>query len=877
MTVGAGLRSWLPRVYRLAVLATVAWALSRSSAPLARPSPFSVTLAEARRIFPQAARFSTLRAPEGGRSVWNDQDELLGYLLTTAPLSDTVVGYTGPSNTLLALDRDGRVVYARLLSSGDTPAHVAAVERATRFWTQLTGWIPRTDPPPQPDAISGSTLTSLAIIEGVERRLTGETTARRFPQPLTWAEVRRLIPAAAHWEMTAERPGWLRIDDAQGRPCGFIVRTSPHADHNRGYRGPSESLVAIATDGATVTGVALRSSYDTPEYVERVRADDAFFRSLAGRSVANWAVLDFQAAGIEGVSGATQTSYAVADGLRRRFAADPFVTSTTVRTASGPDVLSTASLLSILVIALLLTFSRLRSHRTLRWIWNAVLVLVFAAWLGDLVSLALLAGWARQGIPAGTAPATIALVAVALLVPWTTRQPVYCQRICPHGAAQFWLGRWRRLHVPLPPRVQQVLSRLPALLLVGGAALAIVRPQFDLTWLEPFDAWVLGAAATVSAVVALTGLAASLVVPHAYCRFGCPTGALLKFVRGGGSLDRWRWRDATAGCVALAAVAAACWPASPATSSPSAFPQATDPTADNSPNQLQGRAFGTTWSIRFRAPVTDPGVGVAARTELERIESLLSHWRPESATAQFNSSETILDVEQPAELLRLVQQAQQISQRTDGAYDITVAPLIDAWGFGPRGPRAVPPSDAELAELLEAVGWEKLRVDSTAGTLRKLHPQLSLDLGSLLQGYAADQLAAQLRAQGYQEFLINVGGELLAQGVWTVAIENPWDPSRPLRTLRLENAGLATSGVYRSRRAAGTEHARFAHHLISPRTGQPYPVSAELCAVVAPTALEADAWATALLAIGPADGSRLAQEQGVTVIYETDDVTPDRP
>jgi thiamine biosynthesis lipoprotein len=253
----------------------------------------------------------------------------------------------------------------------------------------------------------------------------------------------------------------------------------------------------------------------------------------------------------------------------------------------------------------------------------------------------------------------------------------------------------------------------------------------------------------------------------------------------------------------------------------------------------------------------------AVAEELQRIESTLSHWRPESYTSQFNASETTLETEQPAELVGLVARSLELSRISGGVYDITVAPLVDAWGYGPSGEKAVPPTDEQIAELLGRVGYEKLAADTANNTLRKKHPQLQIDLGSLLQGYAADRIARVLDESGVKKYLIDVGGELFARDSWTVAIEDPRDPATPLRTLVLKDSGMATSGLYRATRQLGPTTA---HHLISPQTGRPIAATATLATVVAPTAVEADAWATALLAVGLPDALKLADEQQLSAL-----------
>jgi len=839
-----------PRLFRLAILAAVA-GLLYAAAIRPRP-PDNVSLAAAKTFFPKAERLSAGDPRLGGQTVLDEHGRTLGLVLTTSPHTDDIIGYAGPSNLLIALDASQRVIGVQLLASGDTQAHVDEVRKSDSFWKQFAGASPAAEPP-KVEGVSGSTLTSLAMAEAIERRLGGSVLSLRFPEPVTLIEVQTLFPAASRFTADDPRGGWHRAMDAQGQTLGYAVRTSPYTDNGRGYRGPTESLVAVGADGRTVVGFVMRRSYDTPEYVDRVRDDEGFRRLLAGRTIDEWSRIDFASEGIEGVSGATQTSFAVADGMRRRFAAD------VAAAGSGQSTLAIhPGLLAVIGGGLAMTFTPLRANRRLRIIWQGVLIVVFLFWLGDLVSLALLVGWARHGVPWQTAPSVVLLVAVALVVPWTTRRHVYCQQLCPHGAAQTWLGQFKRLHVRIPPAWQRWLSRFPAALLVVGLVLAMYFLTFDLAWLEPFDGWVLKGAAAVSAAIAVIGLIVSVFVPQAYCRYGCPTGELLRFAKSGGNHDRLQRRDLVAGGLVLLGATAVFGPG--LVTSPTTAPQQI---GTPSTNQFSGEAFGTTWSVKLRGQHDVAALRTAVAAELERIESTLSHWRPESYTSQFNASETTLETEQPAELVALVARSLALSRLSGGAYDITVAPLVDAWGYGPSGEKTAAPTDEQIAELLGRVGWEKLAADPANSTLRKGHPQLRIDLGSLLQGYAADRVAKVLDEAHVAEYLIDVGGELFARGSWQVAIEDPRDSARPLRTLVLKDGGMATSGLYR---AAKQLDSTTAHHLISPHTGRPIAATATLATVIAPTAIEADAWATALLAVGLPDALKLADEQELSVL-----------
>jgi polyferredoxin len=211
----------------------------------------------------------------------------------------------------------------------------------------------------------------------------------------------------------------------------------------------------------------------------------------------------------------------------------------------------------VLSCAVLMAFGKPEwRHRWKRPYQIALIVYVgFVA--GDLVAQKLLAGWTRAGVPWTTAPGVVLLVAAALFVPWATRVPFYCHQVCPHGAAQELIGRVRpkRWQWTLPAGVVRGLELLPVGLLLLTLVVAMLAVPLDLAGTEPFAAYIVRSAGWATLCVAGVGLVASLFVPQAYCRFGCPTGALLNFVRTRGATDKFSARDVAAlAFVALAVV-----------------------------------------------------------------------------------------------------------------------------------------------------------------------------------------------------------------------------------------------------------------------------------------------------------------------------------
>lgn len=822
------------RLFRLGVVVAAVlllhWAHDRVDDPAV---PFTVDDATA--VFPDAKRLGAKLDDLSAYIVHGPNDETLGYVLKTAPDTDDLIGYTGPNDVIVGLDESGAVVRVALLESGDTDAHVRDVVAATDFWRGFEGWRPLAGDGPPVTAVSGSTLTSLAIAESIERRVAGRVRSLRFPDPVLLPEARALFPEAESLH-ESEGDGWISVRGRDETFLGYLVRSSPASDNIIGYAGPTETLIALEPDRERLRSIVLRRSFDTPEYVERLRTDDVYLEQLAEFPAMSWPDIDYAAAGVEGVSGATLTSFAVAEGIKRRFGGSAAVTD-------GRPRYRDIALAAILLGSLLLTFGPWRGRRRVRRFWQVILIGGLGIALGDLLSLALLAGWSHNGLPVNSAPALLSLATVALVVPWTTRRQIYCHNLCPHGAAQEWVSSVRRLRRSVAPRLRRTLRLVPGASLCALFLVAALLPSSDLTVVEPFDAWVLGTAALTSLILAVVGLFACFVTPMAYCRFACPTGALLDFVRFRGRKDGFGRRDGVA-LLLLAVAAAVTW----------SRPEGTldgDTGARSVLPSVSGPAFGTRWSVTVRN-ADDTGLRRPIAEELERIEAELSSWRPRSRVSQFNASSTTLPMEIPEELFDLVALGLELGVATNGDFDITLGPLVDAWGAGPHGPRSNPDA-AEIAQLLERVGADKLELDRESRTLRKKHPELQIDLGALLQGYAVDRIAAILDSRGIEEYLIDVGGELRARGSWTVAIEDPSEPGRPRRQLQLTNAALATSGNYRAPR-----------HIIDPRAGRPVKANWLLCSVRASDCVTADGWSTALFA-GSATAREIAERQGIAV------------
>ncbi|MEM9291142.1 MAG: FAD:protein FMN transferase [Acidobacteriota bacterium] len=257
--------------------------------------------------------------------------------------------------------------------------------------------------------------------------------------------------------------------------------------------------------------------------------------------------------------------------------------------------------------------------------------------------------------------------------------------------------------------------------------------------------------------------------------------------------------------------------------------------------------------------------------QLDTVNSSMSTYIDESELSRFNASSSVEPFEVSSSLLEVAREAQRIHRWSRGAFDPTVGPLVDLWGFGPSQRAESLPGDDEVETLLQLVGYDKLVVTSSPATLRKLNPQLELDLSAIAKGYAVDLVAEELEQQGYSRYLVEVGGELRTAGVnargeaWRIGIERPETGRRELQDIiALSGLSLATSGDYRN--FYEIDGQRYSHTL-DPRTGRPVTHPGASVTVISDRCISADGYATALLALGPDDGFELAVEEELAALF----------
>ena len=504
-----------------------------------------IGLIEVRKVLPLTSSLQAGSDKPSELQALDSNEKPLGLVTQTSPAGDSAIGFSGSTNLLVIWDEAQKVSSVSIRSSGDTLDHVDAILEEPDFFEQFVGKtrqeLARLK---NMEAVSGATLTSMAIIDAISMRFGGEKQASRFPNPIRIEEVTEHFPSASELIPSSTHPSLLDILDANGSKLGQVGRSSPHADQIIGYQGPVDSLLIMESNG-TLKAMSIRSSFENQPYADYPN-DDAYFASLfTGRSIPQLADMNLTEEEVEGVSGATMTSMAMAEGI--------------VKTASSWERERLQSLeakkpllnwkardygsLAVILLAGFVAFTKRGKTKFFRISLQVLLVCYLGLVNGDILSQALFAGWAQSGVPWERAPILALLSLAALLVPMATGKSFYCHQLCPHGAAQQWMRKLKKKPLRLPKKLDGVLQFLPAGLLALVVFMAFTGSTHTVAILEPFDAYVWEVAGGITIAIALISLVASAFVPMAYCRYGCPTGAVLKLFEFKKGVDGWSKRD----------------------------------------------------------------------------------------------------------------------------------------------------------------------------------------------------------------------------------------------------------------------------------------------------------------------------------------------
>ncbi len=294
----------------------------------------------------------------------------------------------------------------------------------------------------------------------------------------------------------------------------------------------------------------------------------------------------------------------------------------------------------------------------------------------------------------------------------------------------------------------------------------------------------------------------------------------------------------------------------------------------NDPTLLGGETMGTTWSIAIVDPLSEQQrIELRKETEalLVGVNQSMSNWLEDSEVSRINDSRSVDWQPVSPGLAAVLATALQTHRFSEGYFDITVSPLVRLWGFGPSPEDIIPPSEQEIQAVLPEVGSEKLQLRLRPPALRKNHPKLQLDLSAIAKGYAVDVLSEHLHSAGFDNFMVEIGGDLRVSGgnqegaPWRIGLEKPVAGERAISlAIALENGGVASSGGYRN--FVGVNGVRYPHG-IDPHSGRPIQHHTIMVTVVADTAMQADALATAFYVLGSEKGLVLAARERVAVAF----------
>lgn len=305
--------------------------------------------------------------------------------------------------------------------------------------------------------------------------------------------------------------------------------------------------------------------------------------------------------------------------------------------------------------------------------------------------------------------------------------------------------------------------------------------------------------------------------------------------------------------------------------------------------RLTGKTMGTTYHIKVVAGLFASAGKLRQKIDerLAAINKSMSTYDPDSEISRFNAIVSTAETfAASADFFNVLQVAAKIHELTEGAWDGTLDPLVTLWGFGRQGTVSQLPHDDDIRGALTHVGFTRIRMDA-AGTLAKQDPAVTLDLASIAKGYGVDEIARLLGAQGYSDFLVEIGGEVYARGrrkdgkPWRVGINRP-DETAALddvyQAVRLTDRAMATSGDYRIFFRVDD---KAYSHILDPRTGWPVNNGVVSATVVADNCTVADGLATALMVMGSQKGvalvDRLPSVECLIVVRQPDGTFADYP
>jgi len=286
---------------------------------------------------------------------------------------------------------------------------------------------------------------------------------------------------------------------------------------------------------------------------------------------------------------------------------------------------------------------------------------------------------------------------------------------------------------------------------------------------------------------------------------------------------------------------------------------------------ISGETMGTTFSIKFtsKTPIDILQIETEINNILQIVNQQMSTYIPTSELSLFNTSLDTNWINVSSDFAFVVSEAQKISKLSKGKFDITIAPLVNLWGFGPDNkPETIPTQDV-IDEFKQFVGYKNIEVRLSPPSIKKHNPKVTCDLSAIAKGFGVDKVSEYLLSKGINNHLVEIGGELRASGKkfnndWIVGISTPNQSATVQEKIKLNNLSMATSGDYWN---YFEENGIRYSHTIDPLTGKPITHNLASVTVVANTCAESDAFATAIDVMGPEEGLQFAKDNELKVYY----------
>ncbi len=292
--------------------------------------------------------------------------------------------------------------------------------------------------------------------------------------------------------------------------------------------------------------------------------------------------------------------------------------------------------------------------------------------------------------------------------------------------------------------------------------------------------------------------------------------------------------------------------------------------------RYSGKTMGTTFNIVTITDDHEKTVGLEAAIEksLKKVNKHLSNWDPDSEISRINQTKHTKPIKISQILKNVMIAANDVHNRSLGLFDITLGKLINLWGFGPekKNSKTKLPSDEDIQNVLSQIGQSnKLLLDLQTNTLQKIDPNIRVNLSAIAKGFGVDEIGKTLTTAGMENYMVEIGGDLITRGYnpkgkqWQIGIEHPNSAGKQIELIvKISNVAMATSGDYRN--YFEKDGIRYSH-IMNVKTGRPITHKTASVTVIADTAMMADAWATALLALGKKEGMKIATQNNIAAFF----------